>query len=219
MVALAVRVKTRPIPAAAGSRCAHCPRGYLVEVPGHCSACNRPRSFTLQEKALSSGDGKLYLSGGSAVDGWIPPSLRNEHGGGLADWGENDIVQLWKTARSPHSATFGGMNDVVVHSMQYLTDGDLAGMAAHLKSLPPNNAAAPYVYDDAAAKALFNGDAPAATAPMARVMDGCSRRWPAILCCGATMRHPPSTWSSRGVPCPQRRLRLPPSSWRPMPGF
>ena len=27
----------------------------------------------MQEKALSSSDGKVYLSGGSAVDGWIPP--------------------------------------------------------------------------------------------------------------------------------------------------
>ena len=52
------------------------------------------------------------------------------------------------------------MNDVVIHSMQYLNDGDLAGIAAYLKTLPPNNAAAPYAYDDAAAKALFNGDAP-----------------------------------------------------------
>jgi mono/diheme cytochrome c family protein len=133
---------------------------YLVEVPGHCGACHTPRSFTMQEKALSSGDGKFYLSGGGAVDGWIPPSLRNEHGGGLAGWSESDIVHLLKTARNPESATFGGMNDVVVHSTQHLIDDDLAGIAAYLKTLSPNHDAAPYAYDDAVAKALFNGDAP-----------------------------------------------------------
>jgi mono/diheme cytochrome c family protein len=114
----------------------------------------------MQEKALSSSDGKLYLSGGSAVDGWIPPSLRNEHGGGLADWSESDIVQLLKTARNPESATFGGMNDVVVHSMQHLADDDVAGIAAYLKSPSPNHDAAPYAYKDEVVKALFNGDAP-----------------------------------------------------------
>jgi mono/diheme cytochrome c family protein len=133
---------------------------YLVEVPGHCGACHTPRSFTMQEKALSSSEGKVYLAGGNAVDGWIPPSLRNEHGGGLASWGESDIVQLLKTARTPESATFGGMNDVVVHSMQHLADDDLAGIAAYLKSLSPNNDVALYAYKDEVAKALFNGDAP-----------------------------------------------------------
>ena len=65
---------------------------YQVEVPGHCGACHTPRSFTLQEKALSSSDGTVYLSGGGAVDGWIPPSLRDEHGGGKHDpeWGLQD---------------------------------------------------------------------------------------------------------------------------------
>jgi alcohol dehydrogenase (quinone), cytochrome c subunit len=113
----------------------------------------------MQEKALSSSDGKVYLSGGSAVDGWIPPSLRNEHGGGLASWSESDIVQLLKTARNPPSATFGGMNDVVVRSTQHLVDNDLSSIAAYLKTLSPNKDAAPFRCDDTAAKALFNGDA------------------------------------------------------------
>ena len=73
---------------------------YLVEGAAHCGACHTPRSFTLQEKALSSSDGTVYLSGGGAIDGWIPPSLRDEHGGGLARWSESDVVQLLRTARN-----------------------------------------------------------------------------------------------------------------------
>ena len=179
---------------------------YMVEVPRHCGACHIPRSFTIQEKALSGSDGEVYLSGGSAVDGWIPPSLRNEYGGGLAGWSEGDVVQLLKTARNPRSATFGGMNDVVVHSTQHLNDGDLVSIAAYLKSLPPNNAAAPYAYDDAIAKALFNGDASTHGAQI--YVDRCagchhtdgkgSERLfpaPAILCCRPLTRRPPSTSS------------------------
>jgi mono/diheme cytochrome c family protein len=56
---------------------------YLVEVPGHCGACHTPRSFTLQEKALCSSDGTVYLSGGSAVDGWIPPRCATSMAAGL----------------------------------------------------------------------------------------------------------------------------------------
>jgi hypothetical protein len=43
-----------------------------------------------------------------------------------------------KTARNPPSATFGGMNDVVVRSTQHLVDNDLASIAAYLKTLSPN---------------------------------------------------------------------------------
>jgi mono/diheme cytochrome c family protein len=203
---------------------------YLVEVPGHCGACHTPRNFSMQEKALSSSDGKLYLSGGSAVDGWIPPSLRNEHGGGLADWSESDIVQLLKTASNPESATFGGMNDVVVHSMQHLADDDVAGIAAYLKSLSPNHDAAPMrirtrsrrrcstAMHRRTARSSTSIDAPAATAPTARAMDGCFRRLPAIPCCRQGTRRLPSISSCPAVCCRQQGPRLPPSPWRPTTG-
>jgi alcohol dehydrogenase (quinone), cytochrome c subunit len=55
----------------------------MVEVPRHCGACHIPRSFTIQEKALSGSDGEVYLSGGSAVDGWIPPRCATNMPAGL----------------------------------------------------------------------------------------------------------------------------------------
>jgi hypothetical protein len=119
-------------------------RRQLFKAPGvaidHCR-------FALQENALSSSDGTVYLSGGGAVDGWIPPSLRNEHGGGLAGWSESDIVQLLKSARNPRSGSFGGMNDVVVHSMQHLNDGDLSGSTLPQRRLRlPPLTMAPYAW-------------------------------------------------------------------------
>ncbi|PZP43792.1 MAG: alcohol dehydrogenase [Azospirillum brasilense] len=134
---------------------------YLVEGLGHCGACHTPRALTMQEEALTNGK-SVFLSGGGPVDGWIAPSLRNEHGGGLAAWSEAEIVAFLKTGRNAHTATFGAMNDVVVHSMQYLTDEDLGSIAAYLKSLAPHRPEAPpYRYDETTATALFNGDASA----------------------------------------------------------
>lgn len=133
---------------------------YLVQGLGHCGACHTSRGLAMQERALSDADGTTFLAGGGPIDGWIAPSLRNEHGVGLAAWSDDDIVQFLRTGRNGHTATFGAMNDVIVHSMQYMSDDDLKSIAAYLKSLPPNDPdAKPYVYDEADAKALYSGDA------------------------------------------------------------
>ncbi len=112
---------------------------YLVEGLGHCGACHTPRSITMQEKALSNGErGEDYLAGSSApMDGWIAKSLRGDHRTGLGSWSEADLVSFLRTGRSERSAVFGGMTDVVEHSMQYLSDADLTAIARYLKSLPP----------------------------------------------------------------------------------
>ncbi|MDR3529218.1 MAG: cytochrome c [Rhodopila sp.] len=133
---------------------------YLVEGAGHCGACHTPRGLGMQERALTKADGDLYLSGGGPIDGWLAPSLRNEPDVGLGSWSEDDIVAFLKTGRNSRTATFGAMNDVVVHSMEYLSDPDLHSIAAYLKSLPPRDGnIQPYTYNDTISKALFNGDA------------------------------------------------------------
>ena len=131
---------------------------YLVQGLGHCGACHTARGVGLQEKALTELDSSAWLAGGAAIDGWVAPSLRNEHGGGLARWSEADIAEFLKTGRNNHSASFGAMNDVVAHSMQYMSQDDLSSIAKYLKSLPPANAKAQaFVGDDKVAKALFAG--------------------------------------------------------------
>jgi alcohol dehydrogenase (quinone), cytochrome c subunit len=56
---------------------------YMVEVPGHCGACHTPRSFTMQEKALSGSDGEVYLSGGSALMAGFRPRCATNMAAGL----------------------------------------------------------------------------------------------------------------------------------------
>lgn len=131
---------------------------YLVEGLGHCGSCHTPRAVTLQEKALTDADGTIFLSGGGAIDGWIVPSLRNEHGGGLADWSQAEIVQFLRSGRNEHTASFGAMNDVIVDSTQYMTDADLNSIGAYLKTLSPNNTTAkPFHDDETIAKELYSG--------------------------------------------------------------
>ncbi|HEV2678417.1 MAG TPA: cytochrome c [Aliidongia sp.] len=132
---------------------------YLVEGLGHCGACHTPRGIGDQEKALDD-RGALFLAGGPVVDGWIAPSLRGEAGTGLAGWNQQEIARLLKTGRTDHAAVFGSMTDVVRHSTQYLSDGDLQAIAKYLKSLPPTEDAplARPVVADRTAAALRAGD-------------------------------------------------------------
>jgi mono/diheme cytochrome c family protein len=146
---------------------------YLVQGLGHCGACHTPRAATMQERALSDLDGPAFLAGGATIDGWIPSSLRGNPRTGIGAWSEADLVQFLKTGRTQHSAAFGGMTDVVQHSMQHMNDADLTAIARYLKTLPSTDPMeTPYAYDDTAARALRTGDA---TAPGAAVYrDNCT---------------------------------------------
>ncbi|RXU66370.1 alcohol dehydrogenase [Pseudomonas protegens] len=132
---------------------------YLVEGLGHCGACHTPRALTMQEKALSASEGSAFLSGSAPLEGWIAKNLRGDHQDGLGSWSEEQLVQFLKTGRSDRSAVFGGMSDVVVHSMQYLSEADLTAIARYLKSLPAKDPKdLPHAYDQQVAQALWNGD-------------------------------------------------------------
>ncbi|MFM0591614.1 c-type cytochrome [Paraburkholderia dilworthii] len=146
---------------------------YLVQGLGHCGACHTPRAVTMQERSLTDLDGSEFLAGGTAIDGWVPSSLRANPRTGIGAWSEADLVQFLKTGRTQHSAAFGGMTDVVQHSMQHMSDADLTAIARYLKTLPSTDPKeTPYAYNDTAAHALRTGDA---TAPGAAVYrDNCT---------------------------------------------
>ncbi|MGA8008626.1 MAG: cytochrome c [Thiomonas sp.] len=111
---------------------------YLVEGPGHCSACHTPRGPFLQEKAMEPGgpNGSLYLSG-ARIDNWYAANLRGDMSDGLGRWSTAQLVQLLKTGRTADFTIVGSMADVIKNSTQHLNDGDLQAIAVFLKSLPP----------------------------------------------------------------------------------
>ncbi|QKJ88875.1 gluconate 2-dehydrogenase cytochrome c subunit [Paramixta manurensis] len=133
---------------------------YLVEGLGHCGACHTPRSITLQEKALNDDQGSDFLAGSSApVDGWTANNLRGDSRDGLGRWSEDDLAQFLRTGRNKNTAVFGGMSDVVEHSLQHLSEEDIKAIAAYLKSLgakDPDQTG--FSADDKVAKALWAGD-------------------------------------------------------------
>jgi mono/diheme cytochrome c family protein len=151
----------KPYVAPAGAPVEVARGAYLVQGLGHCGSCHTPRGFALQELSLGDDANPVFLAGGASIDGWIAPSLRNEHGDGLAGMSREDIVAFLKSGRNAHTASFGAMNDVVVNSMQHMDDADLAGIAAYLKSLSPRKGdQQPYRYDPAIATALYHGQVP-----------------------------------------------------------
>ncbi|OFS09065.1 cytochrome c [Hafnia sp. HMSC23F03] len=132
---------------------------YLVEGLGHCGACHTPRSITMQEKALNNGEGEVYLSGSAPIDGWIATNLRGDYKDGLGSWSEQDLTEFLRTGRNDRTAVFGGMTDVIEHSLQYLTPEDATAIARYLKSLPANDKdQKPFKEDKTVANALWKGD-------------------------------------------------------------
>jgi mono/diheme cytochrome c family protein len=132
---------------------------YLVQGPGHCGTCHTPRAITLQEKGLDERS-STFLSGGQVIDGWVAVNLRGD-ASGLAAMSADDIVAALRTGRSPGRAVIGQpMKDVVVHSTQDMTDGDLRAIAAYLKTLAPGPAGpVNYVADSRTADDLRAGKA------------------------------------------------------------
>jgi mono/diheme cytochrome c family protein len=131
---------------------------YLVEGLAHCGTCHTARGVGLQEKALSDADGVDYLGGGM-VDHHVANNLRGDDMTGLGRWSKADIVEFLRTGRNSETAAFGGMQDVVEHSSQYMSDADLNAIATYLKSLSAgNNAASHFAYQSTAATALASGN-------------------------------------------------------------
>jgi mono/diheme cytochrome c family protein len=131
---------------------------YLVEGPGHCGTCHTPRAVTLQEKALDDSS-PYFLAGGQQIGGWVAVNLRANLGDGLGAWSKEDIIATLRTARNSEQSVIGPpMNDVVVHSTQFLSEADLQAIAAYLKTLPPSRGDAPkFAADPATAAALAKG--------------------------------------------------------------
>ena len=104
---------------------------YLVQGPGHCSACHASRN------TLGATERSIALAGGvMPVSGWYAPSLTSNAQAGVGSWDRQQIVSLLKTGISQQGTVFGPMAEVVQGSLQHLSDADLGAMAIYLTSLP-----------------------------------------------------------------------------------
>lgn len=133
---------------------------YLVQSLGHCGACHTPRGPAYEERGYD-GDAHLYLTGGTN-DHWFAPNLTADRGSGLGRITAPEIAAFLKHGHGAGLITFGSMVQVVEDSTQYLSDDDLAAIAAYLKSLPVREPAGHYDMHSRAAlqtvQALKTGD-------------------------------------------------------------
>ena len=102
---------------------------FLVNGPGHCTACHTPKTFLGGDKT------DQYLRG-SYLQGWSAPDITNDARLGLGRWSKEDIVAYLRSGHNRVTAATGPMGEVVTLSTSYMTDPDLKAIATYLKSLP-----------------------------------------------------------------------------------
>ena len=119
---------------------------YLVQGPGHCTACHTPKS-------LLGGDKTSDNLRGFNLQGWFAPDITGDAGQGLGQWSEADITGYLRSGHNRITAATGPMAEEVVNSTSHYDDDDLHAIAVYLKSLPGLGATAPASAEPSAMKA------------------------------------------------------------------
>jgi mono/diheme cytochrome c family protein len=109
---------------------------YLVQGPGHCTACHTPKSFLGGDKS----DDNLR---GFNLQDWFAPDITGDDAQGLGRWSEADIAGYLKTGHNRISAATGPMAEEVIDSTSKYNDDDLNAVAIYLKALPGQQPATP----------------------------------------------------------------------------
>ncbi|MDR3098488.1 MAG: cytochrome c [Paraburkholderia sp.] len=104
---------------------------YLATALGHCGECHTPRNAGF---AMKSRD---YLSG-AEIEGWKAYNTTSDRSYGIGAWSDEQVAQYLSLGHAPgRSSASGPMADVVEHSLQYLTPGDIAALVTYLRSVAP----------------------------------------------------------------------------------
>jgi mono/diheme cytochrome c family protein len=109
---------------------------YLVQGPGHCTACHTPKSFL-------GGDRVNDNLRGFNLQGWFAPNITADANQGLGQWSEADITSYLKTGHNRMTAATGPMAEEIINSTSQYNDDDLTAMATYLKSLAGRQDEAP----------------------------------------------------------------------------
>jgi mono/diheme cytochrome c family protein len=104
---------------------------YLATALGHCGECHTPRNAGF---AMKSRD---YLSGAD-IEGWRAYNTTSDQSYGIGAWSDEQVAQYLSQGHAPgRSSASGPMADVVEHSLQYLTPGDINALVAYLRGVTP----------------------------------------------------------------------------------
>ncbi|WP_082203849.1 c-type cytochrome [Winslowiella iniecta] len=103
---------------------------YLVNALAHCDTCHTPRN------ALMGQQNDRALSGGS-LGSWYAPNITPDLQSGIGNWTPAELAQYLKTGHlSGKAQAAGPMAEAIEHSLQYLSDSDIAAMVAYLRQVP-----------------------------------------------------------------------------------
>ncbi len=103
--------------------------GYLVEGPGHCSACHSPKNLL---GSVKKGDA---FEGGEG-ENWLAPDLTGRTLGGIPEWSLDEIAQFLRDGVNDRTRATGPMAEVIELSTSHLTEDDAKAIATYLKDLP-----------------------------------------------------------------------------------
>jgi len=102
---------------------------YLADVLGHCGTCHTPRDMMMGQHGNSLA--------GSAVGAWYAPNITPDPKAGIGTWSAADVTRYLQTGRTEGKAQAAGpMAEVVEHSMQYLSEDDIAALVAYIRQVP-----------------------------------------------------------------------------------
>ncbi|MEO7875487.1 MAG: cytochrome c [Dokdonella sp.] len=103
---------------------------YLVNGLAHCGECHNARPIA------GTSRWREPLAGGT-IQNWYAPNISSDMRSGIGAWSNGDLVSFLKTGTAPGKGVAVGPMAETVHSLSHLTDGDLAAIAAYLKTTPP----------------------------------------------------------------------------------
>ena len=102
---------------------------YVVQALGHCSECHTARNFLGAPKMAR------YLAGGKGPDGKDLPNLTPTN---LKSWNDAELMEFLRTGLTPDNDSANAtMGEVIENVTSKMTPGDMDGVIAYLRSLPP----------------------------------------------------------------------------------
>jgi mono/diheme cytochrome c family protein len=106
---------------------------YLVTALSHCGECHTPRDLMGATRA------DMALAGtANGPEGELAPNITPDPRTGIGKWSAGDMIELLRTRTKPDFDNVqGSMREAVEHGLKYLTDADLAAIAAYVLAQPP----------------------------------------------------------------------------------
>lgn len=105
---------------------------YLATALGHCGECHTPRNVGFAMKS------QAYLSG-AEIEGWKAYNTTSDAAYGIGGWSDEQLTGYLSRGHAPgRSSAAGPMAEVIEHSLQHMTPGDIRDLVSYLRRITPD---------------------------------------------------------------------------------